>query len=82
LTGNIKMSRKHHTLSPEKFTPTEDENQNNPWLKLGKLNQFPCARAGPILTSLRAGCKIKDIFRELIATPQATAVLDSAVAAF
>jgi len=29
---------------------------------------FPCARAGPILTSLGAGCKIKVIFREFIAT--------------
>ena len=31
------MSRKYHVPSPEKFTPTEEENENNPWLKLGKL---------------------------------------------
>jgi len=33
-------------------------------------NLFPSVWAGPILTSLRAGCKINVIFREFIATPQ------------
>jgi len=31
---------------------------------------FPCARVKPILTSLQAGCKIKVISREFVATPQ------------
>ena len=34
------MSRKHHMLSPEKFTPSEEENSSNPWLKLG---EFACS---------------------------------------
>jgi len=27
---------------------------------------FPCARTGPILTSLRAGCKMNDMFKEFV----------------
>jgi len=30
-----------------------------------------CALAGPSLTSVRAGCKIKVIFKKFIATPKA-----------
>jgi len=39
------------------------------WLEKGieSNSLFPCARTGPILTSLRAGCKIKVFSREFIA---------------
>uniref|UniRef100_H2YJC4 Uncharacterized protein n=1 Tax=Ciona savignyi TaxID=51511 RepID=H2YJC4_CIOSA len=36
-SGNIKMSRKHHFSSPEKFTEDSTVDQkNNPWMKLGQ----------------------------------------------
>ncbi|XP_078487209.1 uncharacterized protein LOC100181873 isoform X2 [Ciona intestinalis] len=42
--GNIKMSRKHHFSSPEKFPEDNTTNQkDNPWLKLGQL---PAKREG------------------------------------
>lgn len=31
------MSRKYQFGSPQKFTPTEEENSTNPWLKLGEM---------------------------------------------
>ncbi|XP_076825520.1 uncharacterized protein LOC143471065 isoform X4 [Clavelina lepadiformis] len=47
--GNIRMSRKHHFTSPQKFTADETDNAKNPWLKLGqppKREGYRFPRAG------------------------------------